>query len=838
LRRKVTLAILGGVGLCVVFVVGTSLAQQAQPPATPRMAKAPLTANKPPVSSMPLDSQKALLTKYCEGCHNDKLKTGGMTLTALDLAHVEQNPQLTEKVIWKMRTGLMPPAGRPRPDAATEHAFAIALETEMDRAAALHPNPGSRPFQRLTRTEYANSIQNLLGITEDIEALLPADALSNEGMDNNAETEGFSATLGEAYMRAAAKISRDALGDPKAEATSSVWKIDSTMSQLRHIEGTPFGTRGGISVTYNLPADGEYNFRVMLHADDNGLLWGNVNGEQVEVSVDGERVWLGTVDPGLTESLATGMNVYTGKIPLKAGMHRLAAAFLVRHSEINNDVIAPIEFTLASQSIGTNKEIVEYPHLREFEISGPFNPTGVSDTASRRKVFTCRPLSASEEEPCAKKIITTLASEAYRRPVTSEDMEGLMSFYDRARKRDNFETGIRLALQAILASPDFVFRLEKAPATVKPGQIYRIGDIELASRLSYFLWNMPPDDELMSLAGAGRLHEPLTLNKQVHRMLLDAKSESLSTKFAAQWLELARLDSLQPDPAYYPNYDHTLAMGLRREVELFFDSIVRQDHNVLDLLTANYTFVNERVAKNYGIPNIAGEQLRRVELPSELDYRRGLLGKGAVMAMTAQADRTSPVQRGKWVMSVLLGTPPPPPPPNVPKLEETNAVATGKVLTVRERMETHRRVDPCASCHRMIDPVGLALENFDVTGEWRVLDRTATMSGLGIRIHTGGLPIDTKTALYDGTPMDSPATLRHALLNHSDVIIENLTMKLMSYSIGRKLEYYDMPLIRSIDREAAKNNNKFSAIVLGIVNSDAFQKSKAEATSTDAANKN
>jgi hypothetical protein len=349
---------------------------------------------------------------------------------------------------------------------------------------------------------------------------------------------------------------------------------------------------------------------------------------------------------------------------------------------------------------------------------------------------------------------------------------------------------------------------------------------------------MPPDNELMSLAGEGRLHEPSILDKQVHRMLLDAKSEALSTKFAAEWLELARLDGLQPDPSYYPNYDHTLAMGMRREVELFFDSIVRQDHNVLDLLTANYTFVNERVAKNYGIPNIAGEQLRRVELPPELDYRRGLLGKGAIMAMTAQADRTSPVQRGKWVMSVLLGTPPPPPPPNVPKLEETNAVATGKVLTVRERMETHRRVDPCASCHRMIDPVGLALENFDVTGEWRDLDRTATMSGLGIRIHTGGLPIDTKTTLYDGTSMDSPATLRQALLNHSDVIIENLTMKLMSYATGRKLEYYDMPLVRSIDRGAAKNNNRFSSIVLGIVNSDAFQKSKAEAISTNTANKN
>ncbi len=459
--------------------------------------------------------------------------------------------------------------------------------------------------------------------------------------------------------------------------------------------------------------------------------------------------------------------------------------------------------------------------------------TGVSDTPSRRKIFTCRPISAKEELPCATKIMTDFVREAYRKPVSSEDLEGLMNFYEQGRKGGDFESGIRMAVQAVLASPQFVFRLENAPATVKPGQSYRIGDLELASRLSYFLWSTMPDDELINLANQGKLRDPIVFEKQVRRMLSDPRSESLSTKFASQWLNLAGLDVLHPDAFYYPYYDSVLADGMKRETQLFFDSIVREDHNVLDLLTANYTFVNERVAKHYGIPNVGGENFRRVEVTD--DYRRGLLGKGAILALTSLAERTSPVQRGKWVMGVLLGTPPPAPPPVVPKLDETPGAANGRSLTVRERMEIHRANPTCNSCHLMIDPVGLALENFDVTGQWRTLDKTATISAAGVRIHTAGVPIDAKSTLFDGSPLDGPASLRQAILNHSDAFISNFTEKLMSYAIGRKVEYFDMPLIRSIDRDAAKNNNRFSTLVLGIAKSQAFQYARAEAPATDTA---
>jgi hypothetical protein len=775
---------------------------------------------------MPLESQTALVKEYCSGCHNEKLKSGGMTLTDLDLAHLDQNPALAEKVIRKVKTGLMPPStATKRPDMETRKVFVAALESQMDKLAGLHPNPGSRPFQRLTRTEYARSIHDLLGIDEDVESLLPPDSLS-DGLDNIADSQAFSPALLEGYIRAAAKISRDALGDPKADPTSVVYKLPRTASQLRHVEGAPFGTRGGISVMYNFPADGDYTFRSLLHGTPTGQLFGWVPDEQLEVSIDGDRVALLNIDLRMSESSPTGLNLTTGRFPVKAGPHRVTAAFLEKHSELIDDDIAPIDHTLADTDVGDYGELVEYPHLREFEIGGPFNVSGVSDTPSRRKVFICRPLSPAEELPCATKIISEIARKAYRRPVSPEDLEGLLSFYERGRKGADFESGIRIGLQAILASPVFVFRIEPTPPNVKPGQNYKVGDLELASRLSYFLWTTLPDDELINLAGQGKLKDPIVLEKQIRRMLNDPRSESLATKFAGEWLHLPDLESLRPDSFYYPFYDQTLAVGMKREVELFFDSIVRGDRNILDLLTANHTFVNERVARHYGIPNVRGDQFRRVELAD--DYRRGLLGKGAVLALTSVVDRTSPVLRGKWVMGVLLGVPPPPPPPAVPKLDETNPVSEGRSLTVRERMEIHRANPACNSCHQMIDPIGLALENFDVTGVWRTVDKTAAVNPEGIRVSSPGLPIDTVTKMYDGTPLNGPASLRAGILNHSDAFIENLTSKLLEYAIGRRVEYYDMPLVRSICRDAAKNENRFSSFILGIARSAAFQMSRVE----------
>jgi hypothetical protein len=781
---------------------------------------------------MPVDARNAMVNQYCVRCHNEKLKSGDMSLTQIDFAHVEKNPELAEKILHKLRVGVMPPAGNPRPSADVVKSFMAAIETELDKNAALHPTPGRRPFQRLTRTEYAQSVHDLLGIDEDVTALLPPDTLS-DGFDNIADSQAFSPTLMEGYMRAAAKISRDALGDPKATPTSAVFKLPRTASQMRHVDGAPMGTRGGISLVYNFPADGEYNFRSLMHGTSEGALFGWISGEQLEVSIDGERIFIQELDPRMSETQPTGLNVTTGRIFVKAGSHRVSAAFIDKHSGVVDDNITPIEHTLADVDIGDYRELTIFPHLREFEIAGPFNATGVSDTDSRRRVFVCRPATAEEEQPCAQRIVTSLVSKAYRRPASSEDLEGLMTFYEQGRKNGNFESGIRTALQAILASPKFVFRFEQQPATVKPGQTYRVGDLELASRLSYFLWNTIPDDELISVAKKGTLHDPLVLEKQVRRMIADPRSESLSTKFAAEWLHLPDLETINPDAFYYPQFDHTLSDAMRRETELFFDSVVREDRNVMDLLTANYTFVNERLAKHYGIPNVIGEKFRRIDLSD--DYRRGLLGKGAILTLTSVAERTSPVQRGKWIMVVLFGTPPPPPPPVVPKLEETAGAVDGKSLTIRERMEMHRANPACSSCHRMIDPLGLALENFDVTGAWRTLDRTASISDAGTRIRSVGVPIDTKTTLFDGTAIDGPASLRQAIAGKSDAVIENLTVKLAEYALGRRIEYYDMPTIRSITREAAKNNNRFSSFVMGIVKSAPFQMSTAEPASTDAA---
>jgi hypothetical protein len=592
------------------------------------------------------------------------------------------------------------------------------------------------------------------------------------------------------------------------------------------------GTRGGLSFIFNFPADGEYNIRSLMWAEDEGRLYGAMSPEQsLDVSIDGERVALMTIPRTLNEGNApngqfAGLSANTGRIFVKTGPRRVAAAFIQSRSEINEDDIAPIENTLIDTDMGTDGELTAMPHVRELEITGPFNTAGVSDSLPRRRVYICRPLSPDEELPCATQIVTNIARQAYRRPVSTGDVKSLMTFYQQGRADGHdFEAGIRRALEAILVSPNFLFKVESAPTSIASNGIYRISDLALASRLSYFLWGTYPDQDLMTVASQGKLSDSTELEKQVRRMLADNRSIWLSEKFAYEWLRLGDLLKLEPDPGYYPMYDRTLTMSLLRETELFFNSMVAQNRNVLDLLTANDSFADERLAIHYGLPNIRGTEFRKVVFNE--DYRRGLLGKGAILALTSVADRTSPVYRGKWVMSVLLGTPPPPPPPVVPTLAETPAVNGTKILTVRERMETHRANPACTSCHRMIDPIGLALENFDVTGQYRIWDKTYALGPNGERVHTGGVAIDAKTQMYDGTPLDGPASLRQAILARSDVFIETLTEHLMAFAIGRRVEYFDMPTIRQITRDAAKDNNRFSALVRGIVKSSAFQMAKA-----------
>jgi len=592
---------------------------------------------------------------------------------------------------------------------------------------------------------------------------------------------------------------------------------------MKHIDGTPWGTRGGIALTYTFPADGDYTFRIMLHGTPTGQLFGSVSSrsEQIDLSINGERVALLDIDWKISETDKNGLNLLTPKIHVKAGPQHLAAAFIQKFDGVVDDLVSPIDYTLADTEYGDNAGITILPHVRDFSITGPDPGTGVSDTPSRRKVFTCRPTSAADEIPCARKILSSLAGEAYRRTPTGEDVESLMEFYGDARKGHDFEAGIKAALQALLASPRFVFRFESTPALAKAGQTYRISDIDLASRLSFFIWNTVPDAELVKVANAGTLHTPATLEKQVRRMLADPRAESLSTRFASQWLRLQDVEKIHPDALLFPGFDHELAESFKRETELFFESIVREDRNVLDVLTADYTFVNERIARVYRMPNIVGENFRRVSVPDE---RRGILGQGSMLMQTAVADRTSAVQRGKWIMEVLFGSPPPPAPqdPAPPPLDDTKAAtASGKPLSTRERMEEHRKNPQCQSCHKVIDPLGLALENFDVLGAWRIKDN--------------GVPVDTNGVMYDGTKLGGPADLRAALLSKSDALIRNFTDNLMSYGIGRRIEYFDQPSIRAIAKKAALNGNRFSSFVLGIVNSPAFQMSTAEAVSTTAA---
>jgi Protein of unknown function (DUF1592)/Protein of unknown function (DUF1588)/Protein of unknown function (DUF1585)/Protein of unknown function (DUF1595)/Protein of unknown function (DUF1587) len=800
--------------------LGVSLAAQQSPSPKPAALIVPAIAHTP--ATMNAASQAELVKQYCAGCHNERSKAGELSLVGWDVNRASIERELSEKMIHKLRAGMMPPSGARRPAPDQMATFVTALESRMDALAAADPNPGWRPFQRLNRAEYAREIKTILDLDVDVTAFLPADTIS-DGFDNVADVQTFSPTLMEGYLRAASRIAMLAIGDPEGSPAQATFKLPKTASQMSQVEGAPPGTRGGISVDYTFLADGDYVFSMDFFAEPLGFLFGASRpGEEIEVSLDGARLAIFQIDPRMSEE-KTGLTIRTAPMHVKAGTHRVTAAFIQRFEGLINDLIAPIDHTMADTEIGTAPGITTLPHLRSLSIVGPHRVTGVSDTPSRRRVFSCRAVSQADETPCAADIVRRLATQAFRRPVSEKDHARLMTFYARGRREKNFEAGITKALEAILASPQFLFRVEEAPrlrsasagAAGSGGDAaHRLGDYELASRLSFFLWGRGPDAELLKAAAQGRLALPGSLAKQSRRMLMSPHADALATRFASQWLRLQDLDKVIPDPILYPYSDQTLSLALKKETELFFDSLVRDDRSVLDLLTADYTYANERVARHYGIPNVTGPEFRRVTLPAD---RRGILGQGSVLTLTSIAERTSPVQRGKWVMEVLLGSPPPPPPPNVPALEETKGTAdSGRPLTVRERMEQHRSNPQCTSCHRVIDPLGLALENFDATGKWRVRD--------------GGITVDTKGQLFDGTSIEGPDGLRAALLRHKDVVLLSFTRSLMTYALGRRVEAFDMPTVRRIIRDAEAQNYRISAFVNGIVESDAFRMAKLPAS--------
>ena len=770
------------------------------------LAALPCTAQ----TSLAVGARQTLVNQYCAGCHNDKVKSGGFTFSKLDLAHPEQNSDQAERVIRKLRAGMMPPVGLPRPEGNSLGNFAASLESAIDSAAAAHPNPGRPALHRLNRTEYRNSVRDLLNVNIDPATLLPPDDMSH-GFDNMADVLTISPALMEGYIRAASRVASEAVGDRNITAAMVTYKIPRVISQNGHIEGTPAGTRGGHAVPHNFPADGEYNFRVTFYYSLDGPLYGRVQAKEqkVEFSVDGERVALLDINP----SMVLTDDIRTPNIAVKAGPHRIAAAFIQKFDGMVEDVLSPPGLSLVDLNIAQYPGLTPLPHLHDLSVSGPFRPTGVSETPSRARIFTCRPGSVADEIPCARKIIGALTRQAWRRPVTDADVEDLLTFYQRGRNGKDFDSGIRTALQALLASPEFVFRFERTPAGVSAGDNHRVSDLELASRLSYFLWSSAPDNQLITLAAQDRLKDPAVLEKQVRRMQADPKAWALTANFASQWLHLQNLKDAQPDAYLYPNFNRNLADSMRRETEFFFDSVIREDRGVPELLTANYTFVDETLAKHYGIPGVLGTRFRRVEIPEE--HRRGLLGEAGILTLTSVSNRTSPVQRGKYVLEVLFGVAPPTPPPNVPPLPENTG--EGKALSVRQRQEEHRANEPCRSCHATIDPLGFALENYDPTGAWRTRD--------------SGFPIDPQGKLFDGSGLNGPGGLRAALLSHSDSFLGTFTESLLAYGLGRVVDNTDMPVVRAIRREAARNNNRFSAYVLGIVKSAPFQMRRAESES-------
>ena len=764
-----------------------------------------------PVAPQDVPAARASIDQYCAGCHNDKLKTGGLSLN-LDISRPGEHPEVWEKVVRKLRGRMMPPPGRPRPDERGYDALVAYLETSLDGAAAANPDPGrTDTFRRLNRTEYHNAIRDLLALDVDVASLLPKDDASY-GFDN-VSVGGLSPTLLERYLAAAQKISRLAMGSPVRTPASNVVLVPPDLTQEDHLDGLPFGTRGGTVVHYTFPVDAQYDIQIRLMRDRNEHIEGLTEAHQMELSLDGNRVQVFTINPkrantrGIDFTDADVDSNLKVHLAVKAGPHEIGATFIKKDSALIETTEQPYQ---AHFNYYRHPRI--QPAVYSVAVTGPFGATGVTDTPSRRRIFVCRPARPSEEERCATTIISNLARRAYRRAVSNDDLRVPLAFYTDARAEGDFETGIEMALRAILTSTEFIFRIERDPENLAPNRPYRINDTELASRLSFFLWSSIPDDELLDLAAQGKLHEPAVLERQVRRMLADARSQSLVTNFGGQWLYLRNLADAGPDGRQFPDFDDNVRQAFRQETELFLESIIKEDRSVVDLLNANYTFLNERLAKYYGIPNVYGSNFRRVTLPND-SIRGGLLGKGSLLTVTSYANRTSPVQRGKWVLENILGTPPPPPPPNVPPLTDDNPV--GKVLTMRERMAQHRANPACSACHQLMDPIGLSFEHFDATGRWRDLSE-------------GDIPIDAAGALPSGVTFEGVTGLKRALLARPELFVNTVTEKMLTYALGRGMEYYDAPAVRAIVREARNNDFRFSALILGVVKSAPFQMRRSQ----------
>ena len=754
------------------------------------------------------------LRTYCMVCHNDRMRTGNMSLAGFDAGEAASRPELAEKMVSKLRLGMMPPPGARRPAEELLGEVAESLESQLDRAAVERPNPGRRSFQRLNRAEYTAAIRDLLALSVDGAEYLPQDTIS-ANFDNIADVQLLSATLMDSYLRAASEISRLAVGDPDAAPGETSYFVSRWASQRRQVEGAPYGTRGGIAVDHTFPADGHYVFRVSLHHEVCGPVVGTAigalnseeNPERLEVSIDGERVALLPIDPWMHTSDPNGATMRTEPVFVKAGPRKVAAAFLRQFDGPVQDLISPHEWSLASTNIALTYGIHSLPHLRDVLIRGPFEATGVSETPSRERIFECRPLSSEESRPCAERILGRLGRLAYRRELTEENLSALMSLYDAGAETVGFEEGIRMGIEGMLASPNFVFRIEEPLDPREAAYGYRLSDTDLASRLSFFLWGTIPDGELLDLAESGRLSEPSVFEGQVKRMLGDGRSAALAKRFAYQWFRLQDLEKINPNVRLYPDFHQQLKTAMVEETERFFHHLVSEDRSALEMFTADYTFVNERLAKHYGMEGVAGPEHRLVRY--EDGSRRGIFGHGSMLTLTSHPYRTSAVLRGKWVMEVLLGSPPPPPPPNVPDLDATEASADGRDLTARERLEIHRDNPACRSCHRMMDPIGLALEQFDVTGRVRVKD--------------SGQPIDASGEFYDGTAIRDVGDLREALLRRPTPLLRTFTENLMAYALGRRVEYYDQPRVREIVREAEEDDYRMSAFILGVARSPAFQ---------------
>jgi len=798
--------------------------------APPPQAGTPQAQPSPPSAHVALP-QRALLDKYCVTCHNQRLRTASILLDKADVANVSTSADMWEKVVHKIRTGEMPPAGLPRPDKATFDAFASWLETALDHAAAAKPNPGRIPLHRLNRTEYGNAVRDLLALDIEDRSFLIADDVDQHGFDNIADVLSVSPVLMEQYMSAARKISRLAVGDPTILPVFETYNVPITLSQHERMsEDLPFGSRGGVAISHHFPLDGEYDIRIRLQRTIYGYIRGLGRPHQLDVRVNGKRIKVFTVGGDAPAGLASPAT-YSGNImgdpkwdlymheadkglevrfTAKAATAKVTVSF-VKDLPESEEIPQPTE---TGFGLSVDEMYQGDPAVESIAIGGPTRVDGPGDTASRHKIFVCRPNNSTTEQPCAREIISTLGRRAFRRSVTDAELAMLLSFYDSGRKQGGFETGIQLALERILADPNFLFRIERDPSNAAPGNVYRLSDLELASRLSFFLWSSIPDDELVNIAAAGKLKDSAIFEQQVRRMLADDRADALVSNFAAEWLQLPKLRSSVPDPEQFPDFDDNLRDAFVKETELFIANQMRADLSIKDLLTANYTFANDRLAQFYGIPNVYGSHFRMVKFRNQ--ERGGLLAQGSVLMATSYPNRTSPVLRGKWLLDNILGTPAPAPPPNVPPLKESGA--DGKPTSVRERMEEHRNNPACSGCHARMDPLGFALEKFDAVGRWRT--------------SSDGLPIDASGSLSDGTKFEGVEGLRKVVLSRGDQFVSTFTSKLLTYGLGRENEYYDLPSIRKIVKDAAASNYRWSSIILGVVKSTPFQMSIVKSTAS------